>query len=292
MNTEDLAFLQKQVLTIDGQRPERLEEVRGRIHTARRRRAIGTAVVASVAMVVAVAGAVLGQHTNHQVEPAPPVPSVHNGALLGTIFPAELRQVAGEPLPALPGHPPHAESLRFSPDGTRIFYAAVEGGLYSLDLTTGKETLLGHCPRPRGDTCAGVVDPDGTHVAYHANESVYVKDLRTGVTRTVFRPEPASIGPYAGDLSWSPDGRRIAFLDNTALNHSWLTVVDLVTGETSRVTQIISAPAGPPEGPPAWSPDGTMLAYIGATRIPGQQPGRGVLLSTALQDWTVPALEK
>ncbi len=56
MNTEDLGFLKEHVSTIDGDRLERLDEVRGRIQAARRRRAaaaIGGAVAAVLAVAIA-----------------------------------------------------------------------------------------------------------------------------------------------------------------------------------------------------------------------------------------------
>jgi WD40 repeat protein len=284
VNTEDLAFLQDHVSTIDGQRPERLEEVRGRIQAARRRRATGTVVAACLAMAVAVAGVALARSTDHRHEPAPPIHYVPGGAVLGVDFNSEVAtQVAGKPLPALPGFPPHPDTLEFSPDGTRIFYASFEGGLYSLDLTTGQETLLGSCPPPRGDTCAGVVAPDGTRVAYALHHNVYLKDLRTRATSPVFRPEHATIDSFVNALSWAPDDRRIAFVENSwgKSESSWLTVLDSATGKITHVVGDVAA-----EGPPAWSPDGTALAYIRATRVPGQQPGVGKI---SLVLMTVPA---
>lgn len=56
MKIEDLAFLQEHVSTIDGQRPERVDEVRERVRTARLRRAsvaVGSAAVAAVLVAIA-----------------------------------------------------------------------------------------------------------------------------------------------------------------------------------------------------------------------------------------------
>jgi hypothetical protein len=70
VNTQDLAFLREHVATIDGSRPERLDEVRGRIRRARRRRATGRAVVASVLLVLAVAGGAVVNAAHRSPEPA------------------------------------------------------------------------------------------------------------------------------------------------------------------------------------------------------------------------------
>jgi hypothetical protein len=58
VKVEDLAFLREHISTLEGQRPERLEEVRDRIRVARRRRATaagGAAVLAAVGIVLALA---------------------------------------------------------------------------------------------------------------------------------------------------------------------------------------------------------------------------------------------
>jgi hypothetical protein len=85
VNTEDLAFLREHVSTIDGQRAERLEEVRGRIHAARRRRMAGRAAGASLVMLVAVAGVVLavtGLGRNDHTHPIPAGPPTTSATAL------------------------------------------------------------------------------------------------------------------------------------------------------------------------------------------------------------------
>jgi hypothetical protein len=77
VNTEDLTFLADHASTITGQRPERLGEVRARIRTARRRRAVGA--VAGVAAVTAaiVAIAVVAPESTRDSGPVTnPLPTV------------------------------------------------------------------------------------------------------------------------------------------------------------------------------------------------------------------------
>jgi hypothetical protein len=81
VNTDDFAFLREHVATIDGSRPERLDEVRGRIRNARRRRATGRAVVASVVLLLAVAGGMLINQT-HPSSPEPVGPNIPGGQVV------------------------------------------------------------------------------------------------------------------------------------------------------------------------------------------------------------------
>jgi dipeptidyl aminopeptidase/acylaminoacyl peptidase len=109
---------------------------------------------------------------------------------------------------------PPSDSFRqfggFSPDGTRIAYAATSEGspafdIHLLDLGTGEDRLV-----LKGRLGLYVVSwsPKGTHVVLHetrgedAND-VYLLDLRSGELTTLFKPEIAS--DYQG-FAWKPDG--------------------------------------------------------------------------------------
>jgi hypothetical protein len=79
VNIKDLSFLADHVSTIDGRRPERLDEVQARIRTARRRRATGAVggAAALAAAVVAIAAVVPGmnERSGGPVD-EPPLPTV------------------------------------------------------------------------------------------------------------------------------------------------------------------------------------------------------------------------
>ena len=70
MNIEDLAFLQEHVSIIDGQRPERLDEVRDRIRAARRRRAAAVIGGAAAAVLVGAIALIANPSPHARVEPA------------------------------------------------------------------------------------------------------------------------------------------------------------------------------------------------------------------------------
>ena len=72
-------------------------------------------------------------------------------------------------------------------------------------------------------------------------------------------PEEALSYIRAGDLHFSPDGSKLAYI---AISYRWdwhphLRVVELATGRTRELT-----PAGKSERAPQWSPDGKMLAFL------------------------------
>ena len=72
-------------------------------------------------------------------------------------------------------------------------------------------------------------------------------------------PEVALSYIRAGDLHFSPDGSKLAYV---AISYRWdwrphVRVIELATGRTRELT-----PAGKSERAPQWSPDGKMLAFL------------------------------
>ena len=109
-----------------------------------------------------------------------------------------------------------------SPDGKRLAFSSYQDrGVWIADADGGN---------PRKLEAAGwgiqwsSVSP--SEVAYTRNASLVVHDVDTGVVRDVF---PGGVSPYSMihyNFAWSPDGRRIAFLGQTAELGRELAMVD------------------------------------------------------------------
>jgi Tol biopolymer transport system component len=108
--------------------------------------------------------------------------------------------------------------FEFSPDGNTIFYVRppappdVNGErLVARDLRSGQETVV---IEKRG-LYAGVMSPDGQRLLIATSDGkaqvLLVMPAAGGETREVVRIEGGFPGS-AGSLSWTPDGRYVAFL--------------------------------------------------------------------------------
>jgi TolB protein len=69
-------------------------------------------------------------------------------------------------------------------------------------------------------------------------------------------PRASAAGTALSDLAWSPDGRRLCFVQESRLGLAELQVLDLDSGRVARLTE-----GGASRGP-CWSPDGGAIAFI------------------------------
>jgi len=149
--------------------------------------------------------------------------------------------------------------------------------LYLFEFEGRKATLL---TPGQHDEYLPAWSPDGKRIAYvtkrgpdpdrHINWDIYVVEPRKGATeRQVTRFEGADLDPYwESRPAWSPDGRRIAFLqsgeDKYIYYKPWeLAVVDVESGESTR-------PAGLDRnsGKPVFSADGqTIITLVEESRV-------------------------
>ena len=121
-----------------------------------------------------------------------------------------------------------ATSPAFSPDGSRIAFAwngDPKGGAKGFDLyvkALGSETLLRLTQHP-SETISPAWSPDGTQIAFHRLAGADSGNLRCPCawrprTKVTFYPNargPTSIFSWHNFtlISWSPDGKSIAFAD-------------------------------------------------------------------------------
>ena len=113
-----------------------------------------------------------------------------------------------------------------------------------------------------GSCTAAAISPDGGRLAYVADRNgpptLWVKDLANGTEEQLTGAGTDVGAGRPGDVSWSPDGRRIAFSltphDSARRDVWWL---DLDT----KKAKPLSAAADADERSPRFSPDGKWVAY-------------------------------
>jgi len=146
---------------------------------------------------------------------------------------------------------------RVSPEGTRIAVDIISGGardIWVLDLTRGTRTRL----TDRGASGLPSWTPDGQYVSFYYRDdegrSLFRRraDGSTEVEQLV-----ASNGRRRYPISWSPDGKRLAYAEDSATTPQRDIFVLPVGGEPEAV---LTSPVG--ESSPKFSPDGRYLAYV------------------------------
>jgi dipeptidyl aminopeptidase/acylaminoacyl peptidase len=119
----------------------------------------------------------------------------------------------------------------------------------------------------RGGSVA--ISPDGSKVACSsmagAPYGLHILDVKTG--KVTVGPETAD---GAGSMSWSPDGRRIAF-DRDGIYRQGrakgILVLDVEAGTVSRIAE---------GSHPSWSPSGEWIAFDGYSPERGPDKGGGI----------------
>lgn len=139
-----------------------------------------------------------------------------------------------------------------SPDGKRVAFAAL-GDIWAMDVGS----------KPTRVTSDRFLDadpawsPDGSQLVYSSdraetgNLDLWIRDLKSGQDRRLTQLPNAD---YGG--TWSPDGKRIAFL--SMLPHQQGAAVDVVDVDSGKVTERYRSAQRIPSNP-TWSPDGRTL---------------------------------
>jgi WD40 repeat protein/transcriptional regulator with XRE-family HTH domain len=165
---------------------------------------------------------------------------------------------------ALRGHTSGVNDVAFSPDGTRLATASLDGTAKVWDAVTGQELFtLDPGEAARGKLYSIAFSPDGKQLATAGEAGlVTLWEAITGEALHTFTEEGEPVAIYA--LSFSSDGKRLA----TASADGSVRVWDLATAQISLTIPIQLTL--PPDTftifnihDVAFSPDGTRLATVG-----------------------------
>ncbi|MGW0314127.1 amidohydrolase family protein [Streptomyces flavidovirens] len=161
-----------------------------------------------------------------------------------------------------------------SPDGKRLAALDLAGRLIVRDLATGAEQTLATPLGGGGLPGRPSFSPDGRYLAYcdrnrlnlrhrEGYNLIRVVDTTTGASRLhPLAPHVSLSDRYASGPVWSPDGRFMACVSESAL---WLLPVrpdGTPDGEPRRVTA-----DDEPADHPSWSADSRTLLYLSGTRL-------------------------
>lgn len=139
--------------------------------------------------------------------------------------------------------------------GGKELIVSARGEILAFDPATGKARNLTRTPGVAERTA--VPSPDGKWIACFSDRS---GEYEIHILPASGEGEPRRIAveehpSFYRELTWSPDGRRLAFSDKRLS----LWVADVETGRTRKIAT--SPHIGQGVWAPAWSPDGRWLAY-------------------------------
>lgn len=152
----------------------------------------------------------------------------------------------------------------FSPSGTLVAFRQSDGarntGIYAAAVGGEKSVQVTNNPRD----CCPTWSPNGDQIAFarysEKSVSIYVVSALGGTERRVYEGA-ASMG---SGISWSPDGKYLAFPESTPADPTRSTISLLPLGD-SITHPLTSPPPGFLDHEPAFSADGTKLAFIRST---------------------------
>ncbi|HEY9514788.1 MAG TPA: S9 family peptidase [Gemmatimonadaceae bacterium] len=159
----------------------------------------------------------------------------------------------------------------WSPDGSKLAFAR-QGDTWIRDVAGGEPRRL-VAPGIAGSAGSPVWSPDGARVAftngYSGFSQIGIADVATG------RVVPITYTPYDhDDISWSPDGKWVAYIASDGLGMS--RQVEVAASDGSAKPKVLTSGPGIRKSP-RFSPDGRTIAYIETTA------------RTTADIWAVPA---
>ena len=165
----------------------------------------------------------------------------------------------------------------WSPDGTRIAYRLWQDSKDSvmvMDAGGGSVTTLATSGTTTQYCTAGWTltwSPDGGSLLFPASSGCQGGELMV-VATDGSAPATNLLAPGMSSQhgTWSPDGKRIAFLGSEAAGDVGLYVADVGTGgalsgglQGTRIGSDLGSDLADPSGRPQWSPDGSELVAAG-----------------------------
>jgi dipeptidyl aminopeptidase/acylaminoacyl peptidase len=137
----------------------------------------------------------------------------------------------------------------------------------SVPFAGGEPVVLGDGEEP-------VISPRGDLVAFTRNGQIWTVPIDGA---TAARAVVTARGT-GGDLRWSPDGGRLAFVSRRG-DHAF---VGVYTSDTTPIVWL--APGFTRDGSPRWSPDGTRIAFV---RLPGAGGAPDSILVRRHSPWEI-----
>ena len=170
--------------------------------------------------------------------------------------------LASVELTPLAGMPGYEIGPAFSPDGSQVAFLEIEGqnsGIYTA-LVGGEKPL--RLTRSSSDCCPAW-SPDHRQVAFMRSEEkevgIYAVGAFGGTERRLYTlPRPAYFG-----LSWSPDGKTLAFPETSSGSAESHIILLSLADSTKRV--LTYPPDDSRDWAPEFSPDGSQVAFIRGT---------------------------